>query len=294
MRVKLIDASGYVFRAYYALPPLVRPSDNLPVNALYGYCNMLWSLVQEGECTHMAVILDGGRSGRDEIDPAYKANRKPKPEELITQLRLVEDATASFGIPTVKIDGMEADDVIATYARTIGATGGEALICSSDKDLMQLLTEPNVGIYDPLKKQVVTDEVCIEKMGVEPHQVADYLALVGDAADNIPGVNGIGPKAAAYLLQTHGDLESILAVAERSHHTLGLKPAQAGKLAHPDSHAAARLSRRLVELKMIDGLPDVDLLTYSEPDPERLRAYLREMEFMVLERDVAQRYSVAA
>ncbi len=291
MKVHLIDGSGYVFRAFYALPPLTR-SDGTAINAVYGYCQMLWDLVRERDCTHMAVIMDGGRSGREAIDANYKANRKPKPDELIAQLRMIEDATASFGVATVKIAGTEADDVIATYARQIAAQGGEAVVYSMDKDLLPLLTHDGVGIYDPLKKQIVTPAVCAERLGVTPDQVRDYLALVGDASDNIPGVPSIGAKTAAQLLQVHGDLDAILALAASDPRLLSCKPAQASKIA--DNREAAMISRKLVTLQTIDGLPEIDMLACIDPDPARVRAYLTEMEFNALAADVGNFYRVAA
>lgn len=291
MKAHIIDGSGYVFRAYYALPPLTR-SDGTPINAVYGYCQMLWELVRARDCTHMAVIMDGGRSGREIIDAGYKANRKPKPDELIAQLRMIEDATAAFGVATVKIAGKEADDVIATYAQQIAAGGGQATIYSQDKDLLPLLTHDGVGIYDPLKKQVVTSAVCADRLGVTPDQVRDYLALVGDASDNIPGVPGIGAKTAAQLLQVHGDLDAILALAASDPRLLSCKPAQQQKIA--DNTDAARVSRDLVTLQSVDDLPELDTIACRDPDHERLRAYLLKMEFNGLAGEIDQLYSVAA
>ena len=284
MKLCLIDASGYIFRAFYTLPPMSK-SDGTPVNAIYGYCEMLKGIIKNSDASHMAVVLDAGRSGREEIDADYKANRKPKPPELITQLRMLEDATASHGIATVKMPGMEADDVISTYAMQAVRMGGEAVIYSSDKDLMQLLTA-GVGIYDPMKKQNVDADICRDRVGVYPHQVMDYLALVGDASDNIPGVPGIGAKGAATLLRDHGDLETILRIAEQRPSLLSCTIKQRESLRVNSSLAIK--SRDLVELKMVDGCPELDALEWSEPDPARLGAYLRDMEFAVLARDLEQ------
>lgn len=284
MKLCLVDASGYIFRAFYTRPPMVK-TDGTPVGAIYGYCEMLRDLLRNNDATHMAVILDAGRSGREQIDPDYKGNRKPKPDELITQLKMLEDATASHGIATVKVDGMEADDVIATYALQAVRMGGEAVIYSSDKDLMQLL-ESGVSIYDPMKKQNVDADICRERVGVYPHQVMDYLALVGDASDNIPGVPGIGAKGAATLLREHGDLETILRIAEQTPSLLSCTLKQRESLRINSS--LANKSRDLVQLKMVDGCPELDALEWSQPDPARLGAYLREMEFAVLARDLEQ------
>lgn len=275
MRVHLIDGSGYVFRAFYALPPLAR-SDGQAVNALYGYCGMLGSLVRE-TCTHMAVIMDGGRSGRQEIDPAYKANRPPKPPELTSQLALIQDATAAYGVASVKAPGIEADDVIATYARTISESGGECVIYSADKDLMQLLTLPGVSIYDPLKKQWVTEDVCIERIGVKPHQVTDYLSIVGDSADNIPGIPKVGKETAKALINAHGDLNNILRLAECAPSLLACSKAFQTRVAN--GVESALKSRNLVRLQYVDNLPPVDGLRFVGPDKSTLRAYLNSMEF---------------
>ena len=284
MKLCLIDASGYIFRAFYTLPPMTK-SDGTPVNAIYGYCEMLRGIIKNSDASHMAVVLDAGRSGREDIDADYKANRKPKPPELITQLRMLEDCTASHGIATVKMAGMEADDVIATYAMQAVRMGGEAVIYSSDKDLMQLL-ESGVSIYDPMKKQNVDSDVCRERIGVHPHQVMDYLALVGDASDNIPGVPAIGAKGAATLLRTHGDLDTILMLAEGDPLILSCTPKQRDSLR--TNRELAIKSRDLVRLKMVDGCPELDALEWSEPNTSRLSAYLREMEFAVLARDFEQ------
>lgn len=284
MKLCLIDASGYIFRAFHTRPPMVK-SDGTPVGAIYGYCEMLRDLLRNNDATHMAVILDAGRSGREQIDPAYKGNRPPKPPELITQLGMLADATASHGIAVVKMDGMEADDVIATYALQAVRMGGDVVIYSSDKDLMQLLTA-GVAIYDPLKDKHVDSDVCRERIGVYPHHVMDYLALVGDTSDNIPGVPGVGAKSAPKLLQEHGDLDTILMLAENDPTILRCTAKQRESL-RVNSSLALR-SRDLVRLKMVDGCPEIDALEWSEPDPVRLGAYLREMEFAVLARDLEQ------
>lgn len=275
MRVHLIDGSGYVFRAFYALPPLAR-SDGQAVNALYGYCGMLGSLIRE-TCTHMAVIMDGGRSGRQEIDPSYKANRAPKPPELTSQLALIQDATAAYGVASVKVAGIEADDVIATYARQISEAGSECVIYSADKDLMQLLALPGVSIYDPLKKQWVTEQVCLDRIGVTPSQVIDYLSIVGDTADNIPGMPGIGAKTAVALIQRFGSLDEVIRIAERAPSLLPCTKAYQSRVVAGINSALK--SRDLVRLQHVENLPPVDGLRFVGPDKATLRAYLNSMEF---------------
>lgn len=284
MHLHLIDGSGYIYRAFYALPPLLRPRDNAPVGALYGWCEMLKRMVDAGGCTHRAVILDGGRSGRQEIDPAYKAQRPPRPPELIAQIAGMEASTAAWGIHTVLQPGFEADDVIATYARAASETGHDVTIHSSDKDLLPLLTLPGVSIYDPLKKQVVTAEVCRERTGVDPHQVVDLLAMHGDASDNIPGVPGIGKKTAAELLRAHGSLDEVLRLALEMPHMLACTPARRASIA--SNIEAARRSLALARLQHVDGLPDIELAEARMPDRERLVAYLTDMEFNVMAAEV--------
>lgn len=285
MHLHLIDGSGYIYRAFYALPPLARPRDNAPVGALYGWCEMLRRMVDAGGCTHRMVVLDGGRSGRNEIDPAYKAQRPPRPPELIAQLAGMEDSIAAWGIHAVRAAGYEADDVIATYARLVAEIGGDVTIHSSDKDLLPLLNIPGVSIYDPLKKQVVTPDVCRERMGVDPHQVTDLLALHGDSSDNIPGVPGIGKKTAADLLRAHGSLEDILRLAIDAPHTLACTPARRAAIA--SNLDAARKSLALVQLQHVDGLPDIDLAEARMPDRAALVAYLTDMEFNVMAAEIS-------
>lgn len=294
MRLHLIDGSGYIYRAYYGLPPLTR-SDGLPVGAIYGYCEMLRRLIEARTCTHMAVILDGGRSGRQAIDPDYKTTRPPRPVDLERQLEHVVDAAAAFGVPSVRADGWEADDVIATYARQSASGGGSVTIVSSDKDLLQLLTEPGVAIYDPspTKRQFVDAAACVQRMGVPPHQVADLLALMGDASDNIPGVPSIGAKTAAALLREHGTLAEILRLASTDPMALrGVKSVQRAALTQHIE--AAEVSRRLVELQHVPDLPDVGTFRCRDVDPGQLLAWLHTMEFAVLAQEIGTVSAVAA
>jgi len=203
-RLVLIDGSGYIFRAYHGLPPLTRQSDGLPVGAVSGFCNMLFRLIKENRGidapTHLAVIFDAGsKTFRNDLYAGYKANRPPAPEDLIPQFPLIRRATEAFGVPAIELSGFEADDLIATYARIGVEAGLRVTIISSDKDLMQLITD-QVLMMDPVKSTLVGHEQVLEKFGVPPSLVVDAQALIGDTADNVPGAPGIGVKTAAQLL----------------------------------------------------------------------------------------------
>ncbi len=283
--VYLIDGSGYIFRAFHALPPLTRPSDGLPVGAVHGFCQMLWKLIGDSRMsdkpTHIAVIFDAGRETfRNKIYDKYKAQRPPPPDELIPQFGLIRDATAAFNIASLEQDGFEADDLIATYARLVVADGGDVTIISSDKDLMQLV-RPGVVMFDGMKaKRIGRDEV-IEKFGVPPEKVVDVQSLAGDSVDNVPGVPGIGVKTAAELIIQYGDLDALLA--------------QAGEIKQPKRREnliafadQARISRDLVRLK--DDVPvefAADRLGVQEPDPKTLLGFLQVMEFNTLTQKIA-------
>ncbi|MBX9683364.1 MAG: DNA polymerase I, partial [Hyphomicrobium sp.] len=266
--VYLIDGSGYIFRAFHALPPLTRPSDGLPVGAVHGFCQMLWKLLAESKAseapTHLAVIFDAGRlTFRNDIYPQYKAQRPPPPEELVPQFSLIRDAVQAFNVACVEQDGFEADDLIATYARQIVEAGGDATIVSSDKDLMQLV-QPGVVMFDGMKaKRIGRDEV-VEKFGVPPEKVVDVQALAGDSVDNVPGVPGIGIKTAAELIIAYGDLDTLLANAGDIK-----QPKRREKLI--EFADQARVSRQLVRLK--DDVPvvvAVDHFGVQEPNPTAL------------------------
>lgn len=287
MKTWLIDGSGYIYRSFYSLPAMSK-TDGTPVGAIYGYCEMLHKLIGDADCTHMAVILDGGRSGREAIDAGYKANRPERPPELTAQLKMLADATAAHGIPSIRIDGMEADDVIHSYAQEITANGGEVTVYSSDKDLLPLLSMQSVSIFDPLKKQWITPEVCAERFGVTPDQMTDYLAMVGDSSDNIPGVPKIGAKGAAKLLQDHYDLDTILDLAERAPEHLSCGAAQRASLR--DNKDQAIKSRDLVRLQAIVGLPAID--EWSGVHAGRLHSWLTDMEFALLARAVSEKFGV--
>ena len=279
-RVVLVDGSGYIFRAYHALPALARKSDGLLVGAVSGFCNMLNRLVDDamadGDIRHLAVVFDTARrSFRNEIYPEYKAHRPPPPEDLVPQFPLVRDATRAFNVPCVEMEGFEADDLIATYADLAVAAGYEVVIVSSDKDLMQMVGE-RVSMRDPMKQTVIREEQVVEKFGVGPDKVIDVQALAGDSSDNVPGVPGIGVKTAAELIGAYGDLETLL---ER-----------AGEIKQPkrrqtllENAGLARVSRELVTLKRDVPVKDgIEALELRPPDPDTLFAFLDEMEFASL------------
>ena len=213
----LIDGSGYIFRAYYALPPLTRKSDGLPTGAVSGFCNMLFKLLQDATSkenkskpTHFAVIFDSARKNfRNQIYPKYKANRSDAPDDLIPQFEYIRKSVNAFNLPSIELLNYEADDLIATYSEQILKEGAEVTIISSDKDLMQLYKK-NVRIFDPMKSKFINKEDIYNKFGVKPEQVIDVQSLAGDSSDNVPGVPGIGIKTAAELINTYGDLENLL------------------------------------------------------------------------------------
>src|SRR6202790_1098860 len=215
--VFLVDGSGYIFRAYHALPPLTRKSDGLQLNAVLGFCNMLWKLLRDMKPnerpTHLAGVFDKSEgSFRTEMYPDYKAHRPDPPDDLIPQFALIREAVRAFDLPSLEQGGFEADDLIATYAREAGERGAIATIVSSDKDLMQLVTD-KVTMFDTMKDRRIGIPEVIEKFGVPPEKVVEVQALAGDSTDNVPGVPGIGIKTAAQLIVEYGDLETLLARA---------------------------------------------------------------------------------
>jgi DNA polymerase-1 len=276
----LVDGSGYIFRAYHRLPPLTNIRGE-PVGAVYGYTTMLWKLADalhkaDGP-THMAVILDAsGKSFRNDIYPAYKAHRPPAPEDLVPQFPMIRDATRAFSLPCIEEIGLEADDLIASYAVAARAAGWKVTIVSSDKDLMQLIDPGHIDMLDPMKNIRLGPEAVVEKFGVGPAQLGDVLALMGDTADNVPGVPGIGPKTASKLMQEFGALEAVLAGAE------GMKPSKMRENLIEFAEQA-RLSRVLVTLKDDAALPEPldDLLLKEIPEPP-LRAFLEHHGFKSL------------
>ena len=242
-RLLLIDGNQYIWRAYHALPPRFRP-DGLQVNALNGVVeHLLKRIVLRGRASHVAILFDAeGKGFRHEIYPRYKENRAEPPADLTAQLPLVREAAAAFNITGVELDGYEADDLIATYARLGAEAGMPVSIVSGDKDLMQLVDDASgVSIYHPQQKRVLREAQVVEKFGVPPYLVPDVQALAGDAVDGVPGVTGIGVKTGAALIETYGGLEQLLRAADQ----LPQKKRRERLIAEAD---AARLSRRLVTL----------------------------------------------
>jgi DNA polymerase-1 len=263
----LIDGSGFIFRAFHALPPMTRP-DGVPVNAVFGFTNMLAKLLKDHEGTHIAVIFDAGRmTFRNRIYEAYKAHRPPPPDELIPQFALVREATIAFGVPSIELEDWEADDLIASYARAAVECGGQATIVSSDKDLMQLI-RPGVSMLDPIKQKPIGPAEVMEKFGVAPDKLIEVQALMGDPTDNVPGVPGIGPKTAAQLIGEFGTVEAVLAAAPT------MKPGKRREMLIEHAEAA-RISRQLVTLREDAPLPvPVDHLNPRPPEREALAAWL--------------------
>ncbi|WP_375412983.1 DNA polymerase I [uncultured Bradyrhizobium sp.] len=284
--VFLVDGSSYIFRAYHALPPLNRKSDGLQVNAVLGFCNMLWKLLRDmppdNRPTHLAIIFDKSEiTFRNKLYPDYKAHRPPAPDDLIPQFPLIREAVRAFDLPCLEQAGFEADDLIATYVRIACERGATATIVSSDKDLMQLVTDC-VTMYDTMKDRRLGVAEVIEKFGVPPNKVVEVQALAGDSTDNVPGVPGIGVKTAAQLIVEYGDLETLLQ--------------RAGEIKQPKRREAliehaekARISRQLV---LLDDKVDLEVplneLAVHEPDARKLIAFLKAMEFSTLTRRVAE------
>src|SRR3569623_377257 len=268
----LVDGSGYIFRANHRLPPLTNKHGE-HVGAVYGYTTMLWKLADElhkaDGPTHMAVILDkSSHTFRNELYDQYKAHRPPPPEDLVPQFPLILDATRAFSLPRIEEEGLEADDIIACYTQAALAQGWSVTIVSSDKDLMQLMTDPSVDMYDTMNNRRLGPYHVMEMFEVGPDRLGDVLALMGDCGDNVPGVSGVGPKTASKLLLEHGDLEAVLAAAP------AMKP---GKLRdnHIEQADNARLSKVLVTLKCDAGLPEpLDALELQGLPEPPLRAFL--------------------
>ncbi|MEP2980063.1 MAG: DNA polymerase I [Lentilitoribacter sp.] len=285
----LVDGSGYIFRAYHALPALTRKSDGLPVGAVSGFCNMLWKLVSTARDendgvtpTHFAVIFDhSSKTFRNELYPEYKANRDAPPEDLRPQFGLIRQATRAFNLPCIDKEGFEADDIIATYARQCREAGADCTIISSDKDLMQLVGE-QVFMHDTMKNRHIRVPEVIEKWGVPPEKMIDLQALAGDSVDNVPGVPGIGPKTAAQLLEQFGDLDTLLERAAE----IKQNKRRENLIEFADN---ARISRELVKLRD-DVEMDIDLdgLFLEVPDGPKLIGYLKAMELTTLTKRVAE------
>lgn len=240
----LIDGSGFIYRAYYGYPKLTR-FDGIEIGAVYGFCSMLSALLKKSEVRYCAVAFDNGRhTFRTEKYPEYKANRRDAPEDLIPQFSLIRDACAAFGLPILAEDGVEADDLMATFAKRFKEQNNTVEIVSSDKDLLQLV-EDGVCVYDPAKSKYMHREETFEKLGVFPEQVRDYLALVGDASDNVPGVEGIGPKTAAKLLNQFGSIDGIFEGINNNCENISNKMAQKFR----NAKETIELSKWLVTLK---------------------------------------------
>jgi DNA polymerase I len=285
----LVDGSGYIFRAYHALPPLTRKSDGTPVGAVSGFCNMLWKLVKEARDTsvgvvptHFAVIFDySSKTFRNDIYPEYKANRTAPPEDLVPQFGLIRQATVAFDLPCIEMKGFEADDLIATYTNEALKAGGDVTIISSDKDLMQLVSE-RVTLYDTMKDKRLGIADVIEKWGVPPEKMIDLQSLTGDSTDNVPGVPGIGPKTAAALLEEYGDLDTLLARAGE----IKQEKRRQGILENIEK---IHLSKQLVTLKQDVPLEvQLEALALEKPNGPKLVAFLKAMEFTTLTRRVAE------
>lgn len=278
--VVLVDGSGYIFRAFHALPPLTRKTDGLPIGAVAGFSNMLFKLLRDqtdaARPTHFAVIFDAsGKTFRSDIYPDYKMNRSETPEDLIPQFPLTRDATRAFGAASVEMTGFEADDLIATYAKQAEAKGARVTIISSDKDLMQLVSE-RVSMLDTMKNRAIGIPQVIEKFGVNPDKVIDIQSLAGDSVDNVPGVPGIGVKTAALLINEYGDLDTLLERAEEI-------PQKGRRTKLMENADKARISRELVTLKTdIELETPLEDLAVTDPDPIALFDFLELMTFRTL------------
>ncbi|CFX16170.1 DNA polymerase I [Candidatus Filomicrobium marinum] len=285
--VYLVDGSGYIFRAFHALPPLTRPSDGLPVGAVHGFCQMLWKLLADSKAseapTHIAVVFDhSAKTFRNDIYADYKANRPPPPEELIPQFPLIRTAVQAFNVACIEQEGYEADDLIATFGRQALDAGADVTIISSDKDLMQLV-RPGLVMIDGMKNKRIGPDEVREKFGVPPDKVVDVQALAGDSVDNVPGVPGIGVKTAAELINTFGDLDALL---ER-----------AGEIKQPKRRERltefadqARVSRDLVRLDAnVPVNVKLEALGVRDPEAGSLLGFLQEMEFNTLTRRIAEK-----
>jgi DNA polymerase-1 len=290
--VFLVDGSGYIFRAYHAIRFEPRTPEGVHVNAVYGFCAMLWKLLKEmkpdEKPTHLAVVFDKSeKTFRTEMYKEYKAHRPPPPDDLIPQFPLIREAVRAFDIPCIELGGYEADDLIATYARIACEAGATATIVSSDKDLMQLVNEC-VVMYDTMKDVRIGIPQVMEKFGVGPDKVIEVQSLIGDSTDNVPGVPGIGPKTAAELINTFGDLETVLA-------RVGEIKQEKRRQSLIDNAEAARISKKLVTLD--NNVPlevAIDELGVREPDYKDLIAFLKSMGFKTLTQRISEKSGVDA
>ncbi|MGE4611988.1 MAG: DNA polymerase I [Paracoccaceae bacterium] len=288
----LIDGSGFIFRAFHALPPLTRKSDGMPVGAVAGFCNMIYKMVEDNHGpdapTHVAVIFDHkGKTFRSAIYDDYKANRPPAPEDLVPQFPLIRDATRAFNLPCIEMEGYEADDIIATYAVQAREAGGRVTIISSDKDLMQLVGG-GIEMLDAMKNRRIGIEEVEEKFGVGPDRVIDVQSLAGDSVDNVPGAPGIGVKIAALLIQEYGDLDNLLAHAEEIK-----QPKRRQTLIEKADQIL--MSRELVTLKTDTPVVEsIDEFEVREPVPADILAFIASMEFRTLTTRMAAKFGVDA
>ncbi len=271
-RLYLVDGSGFIFRAYHAVRPLTRP-DGTPVNAVYGFTQMLLKLVEESDADHIAVIFDAARKTfRNDIFPNYKAHRPPPPDDLVPQFDLVKEATMAFGLPAIEMPGYEADDIIATYAKMGAEAGASVTIVSSDKDLMQLVGG-RVSMFDSMKNRLIRSEEVIERFGVVPEKVVEVQALAGDSVDNVPGVPGIGVKTAALLINEYGDLENLLEHANE----IKQKKRRENLIEFSEQ---ARISRKLVQLKQdVPVLNSLSEFARKQIDSDKTIQFLTEQGF---------------
>ena len=284
----LVDGSGYIFRAYYALPPM-HTSTGIPVNAVFGFTNMLLKFVEDiqreqGGGVRIAVIFDAARKTfRNDIYSDYKANRSDPPEDLIPQFELIKKVPLVFNIPSIQLEGYEADDLIASYAHAASKLGQKTSIVSSDKDLMQLIDE-KVSMIDPLKKKQITEKNVLEKFGVKPEKVIEVQALAGDSSDNIPGVPGIGPKTAAQLINQYSTVENLIDNVEN----IIQKKRKETIILNKD---LALISKKLVTLKNDIKLPlEIKELDFKPLEVGKLLDFLDELEFSRIKANVISKY----
>ena len=287
----LIDGSGYIFRAYYALPPLTRKSDGLPTGAVSGFCSMLFKLLEDSKSnenkdkpTHFAVIFDSARKNfRNEIYSDYKGNRSEAPDDLVPQFEFIRKSVKAFNLPSVELINYEADDLIATYSEQILKEGAKVTIVSSDKDLMQLYKK-NIRIYDPMKNKFISNDDINNKFGVSPDKVIEVQSLAGDSSDNVPGVPGIGVKTAAELINQYGSLENLLI------NTSKIKQNKRRETLIQNKDKAI-ISKKLVTLKKDVPVKDkISEFVLKEIDKKKLYEFLREMEFNRLLSSVISTY----
>ena len=275
-RLILVDGSGYIFRAFYALPPMSR-EDGTPVNAVFGFTSMLLKLSEDMEGENILVVFDAARTTfRNAIYKEYKANRSEPPEELVPQFDLIKKATTAIGLKSLEVENYEADDIIATYVKIAKKENIETLVISSDKDLMQLIQD-GVSLYDPMKNIKIGPEAVLEKFGVSPDKVIDVQALAGDSSDNVPGVPGIGVKTASQLINEFGSLEKLLDNAS------SIKQEKRRESLLNNAELAI-VSKKLVSLFSDVPIPyKISDLKWTPRNDDNLLAFLKENNFKRLE-----------